>query len=204
MSRRHRSLRPEEEALWKLITDRTKPMHPDRKPPEVKSPIRAKTEAPDGTPRSSAAPPRPIEPFQLGSDARHRPETRMAMPDIAEQLARTPVQMDAGRFRKMRSGKLEVEGRIDLHGLTLSEAHPRLMSFLFSSHAAGKRLVLVITGKGKDRDDGTAIPAHRGLLRHQVPHWITTGPAKSIVLQVTPAHRRHGGSGALYIYLRRR
>ncbi|WP_246100717.1 Smr/MutS family protein [Palleronia caenipelagi] len=128
----------------------------------------------------------------------------MAMPDIAEQLARTPVQMDAGRFRKMRSGKLEVEGRIDLHGLTLSEAHPRLMSFLFSSHAAGKRLVLVITGKGKDRDDGTAIPAHRGLLRHQVPHWITTGPAKSIVLQVTPAHRRHGGSGALYIYLRRR
>ena len=61
--------------------------------------------------------------------------------------------MDAGTFGRMRKGKLSPEGRIDLHGMTLAEAHPALISFILGSRAKGRRFVLVITGKGRVTDD---------------------------------------------------
>ena len=67
----------------------------------------------------------------------------------------------------------------------------------------GRRLVLVITGKGKDRDDGGPIPTRHGILRHQVPQWLALPPLSQAILQVTPAHLKHGGHGAYYVYLRR-
>ncbi|WP_341349663.1 Smr/MutS family protein [Cognatiyoonia koreensis] len=112
--------------------------------------------------------------------------------------------MDNKSFGKMKKGKLKPERRIDLHGMTLAQAHPELISFILGSHAAGKRLVLVITGKGRARHDTGPMPAMRGLLRTQVPQWLSLPPLTSVVLQVTPAHIRHGGEGAYYIYLRRR
>jgi len=63
--------------------------------------------------------------------------------------------------------------------------------------------VLVITGKGRDDDGPGPIPRRRGVLRHQVPQWLSRPPLGPAVLQVTPAHRKHGGEGALYVYLRR-
>jgi DNA-nicking Smr family endonuclease len=103
----------------------------------------------------------------------------------------------------MTRGKIKPEGRIDLHGMTMSQAHPALVGFILNAHDAGKRLVLVITDKGKDRDDGGPIPVRHGVLRHQVPQWMALAPLKSLILQVTPAHLRHGGDGAYYVYLRR-
>lgn len=127
--------------------------------------------------------------------------------DLAEQLSSrlssTPVHMDQKAFKRMRRGKIKPEGRIDLHGMTLDRAHPALTRFIFASAANGKRLVLVITGKGKDRDDGNLIPTPRGVLRHQVPHWLTIPPLVQHVMQFTPAHVSHGGEGAYYVYLRR-
>ena len=105
--------------------------------------------------------------------------------------------------QQMTRGKLVPESRIDLHGMTLGEAHPELVRFVLSAHGAGKRLVLVITGKGKERDDEGPIPRRVGVLRHQLPHWLSQAPLRGIVLQVTPAHYRHGGGGAFYVYLRR-
>jgi DNA-nicking Smr family endonuclease len=93
--------------------------------------------------------------------------------------------------------------KIDLHGMTIAEAHPELVAFILNSHAMGRRLVLVITGKGKDRDDGGPIPTRFGVLRHQVPQWLALPPLAQAILQVTPAHLRHGGHGAYYVYLRR-
>jgi DNA-nicking Smr family endonuclease len=110
--------------------------------------------------------------------------------------------MDAGTFGRMRKGKLSPEGRIDLHGMTLAEAHPALISFILGSRAKGRRFVLVITGKGRVTDDMAPMPARAGRLRHDVPRWLTLPPLAGAVLQVTPAHRRHGGEGALYVYLR--
>jgi DNA-nicking Smr family endonuclease len=112
--------------------------------------------------------------------------------------------MDAKTHGKMTRGKLAPEARIDLHGLTLAEAHPELIHFILNAQAQGLRLVLVITGKGKRRDDGGPIPQRMGALRHQVPAWLHLPPLGPAVLQVTEAHQRHGGSGAYYVYLRRR
>ena len=77
------------------------------------------------------------------------------------------------------------------------------MGFILNSQAMGRRLVLVITGKGKMRDDGGPIPARQGVLRHQVPQWMALPPISQAILQVTPAHLTHGGHGAYYVYLRR-
>ncbi|WP_371587966.1 Smr/MutS family protein [Pseudoruegeria sp. SK021] len=114
-----------------------------------------------------------------------------------------PPQVDAKTHTKLKRGKLRPDARIDLHGMTLSQAHPVLNRFMMGAYSRQQRLVLVITGKGKDRDDGGPVPVPRGILRHQVPHWLQTPPLNSIVLQVTQAHLRHGGDGAYYVYLRR-
>jgi len=104
----------------------------------------------------------------------------------------------------MKRGKLVPEARLDLHGLTLERAHPALVSFILRSQAQGLRLVLVITGKGKERDEGGPMPVRRGVLRHQVPQWLSMPPTHQAVLQVAQAHIGHGGGGAYYVYLRRR
>ena len=112
--------------------------------------------------------------------------------------------MDAKAYGKMTRGKLSPEARIDLHGMTLAEAHPELIHFILNAQAGGLRLVLVITGKGKRRDDLGPIPHRTGALRHQVPQWLRLPPLGQVVLQVSEAHLMHGGSGAYYVDLRRR
>ena len=103
----------------------------------------------------------------------------------------------------MKKGRLVPEARIDLHGLTLAQAHPTLNRFILDAVAAERRLVLVITGKGKVRDELGPIPERHGVLRHQVPHWLNSMPLKPHVLQIAEAHVKHGGAGAYYVYLRR-
>jgi DNA-nicking Smr family endonuclease len=95
-----------------------------------------------------------------------------------------------------------VDGVIDLHGLRQAEAHGRLIAFLLRSQAAGHGLVLVITGKG-----GAAAPGvfeERGVLRRSVPHWLRLPDLRGVVLGFEEAQAPHGGSGALYVRLRRR
>lgn len=119
----------------------------------------------------------------------------------AERLRAQPVQMDARTHREMTRGKLRPEARIDLHGMTLAAAKAELTGFILSAQASGRRLVLVITGKGKG--DHGPLPTRSGALRHEVPHWLHMAPMAASVMQVVPAHFRHGGSGAYYVYLRR-
>jgi DNA-nicking Smr family endonuclease len=112
--------------------------------------------------------------------------------------------MDKKAFTRLKRGKLKPEGKLDLHGMTLERAHPALNRFILTAQAQGKRLVLVVTGKGKRRDDGGPIPTRTGVLRHQVLHWLDTPPLSQVVMQVSQAHISHGGGGAYYVYLRRR
>ncbi|HRO15757.1 MAG TPA: Smr/MutS family protein, partial [Paracoccus sp. (in: a-proteobacteria)] len=97
--------------------------------------------------------------------------------------------------------KLRPEARIDLHGMTLAVAKAELTGFILSAQSAGRRLVLVITGKGKG--DHGPLPTRAGALRHEVPHWLYMAPLAQAVLQIVPAHLRHGGEGAYYVWLRR-
>ena len=111
--------------------------------------------------------------------------------------------MDAKAFARMSRGKLAPTARIDLHGLTLAEAHPALIGFVLRAQAAGHRLVLVITGKGRPGADDGPIPRRPGVLRQQVPLWLRQPPLGPMIQQVAEAHPRHGGAGAIYLYLRR-
>ncbi|MDN5787643.1 Smr/MutS family protein [Pseudorhodobacter sp.] len=186
---RRRGLRPEEEALWKVVARTTTPMHAQIYPrkPEV-------TVEPPPTPVVIPPAHTPIMPFRLGErPAAPKPQT----------AAPSSLQMDAKAFAKLTRGRLAPDARIDLHGMTLAEAHPELIRFLLNAHAAGLRLVLVITGKGKPGQNIGHFPQRSGVLRQQVPHWLRQPPLGPAILQVTEAHLRHGGSGAFYVYLRR-
>ncbi len=197
MSRRPRHLSPDERALWDSVARQADPLHKARKA-KVKNTAPAPTK-PDPKP-VPAGPGLPD--FRVGQSADiHRPDD--LLPGLRDRLRKAPVAMDAKAHGRMTRGKLKPEARIDLHGMTLSEAHPELVAFILSSQAMGRRLVLVITGKGRARDYDAPMPARHGVLRHQVPQWLNLPPLAQAVLQITPAHIRHGGEGAYYVYLRR-
>jgi len=194
---RRRTLRPEEEEVWDLVARTARPLHPQR-------PKRAEAEFVAALPEVKAPkPPAGLPEFRIGARAPHLPARHDIAPTIGQQIATAPLRMDAGTHKAMRKGKLLPEARLDLHGMTLAEAHPELVRFILNAHSAGMRLVLVITGKGKDRDRGGPIPTRFGALRHQVPHWLALPPLGPVVLQIAEAHLRHGGSGAFYVYLKR-
>jgi len=96
--------------------------------------------------------------------------------------------MDAKSFGKLTRGKLRPEGRIDLHGMTMAQAHPALQDFILGSAQLQRRLVLVITGKGKFKPDHGPIPERHGVLRHNVPIWLRQSPLSLVILEVTQAH----------------
>ncbi|WP_319637398.1 Smr/MutS family protein [Kangsaoukella pontilimi] len=194
-------MRPDEQELWSRIAKSANPMRsakPDKgEPGKITLPGKAK-------PVPEKPRPEPIAPFRLGERASTAlPPNDLSAP-LGDRLAAQPVAMDKKAHKRMSQGRLTPEGRIDLHGMTLDTAHGALTSFILSSQAAGKRLVLVITGKGRKVESYDPIPTRTGVLRHQLPHWLSLPPLSQAVLQVSEAHRKHGGSGAFYVYLRRR
>jgi DNA-nicking Smr family endonuclease len=190
-----RHVSAEEQALWEVVAKRAEPLH---KP--ASKLIRAAPQKPD--PQLNLSKPRPIPAFKIGASVDHRADHDL-LPSLGQQIRAAPVQMDQKAFGRLRRGKLKPEARIDLHGMTLAQAHPVLTGFILRSAGAGHRLVLVITGKGKHRDDGGPIPTRFGVLRHQVPQWLVMVPLGGLVMQITESHIRHGGQGAYYVYLRR-
>lgn len=195
MARRPRGLSEDEKMLWKKVADNTERLHPPRKETD---PI---------TPETVLQPPKLPEVkqprFRIGQTAKPRSNLHDLAPTMAQQVAAQHVAMDRKTFGKMKKGRLSPEARIDLHGMTVARAHPVLLRFIMDAVAAERRLVLVITGKGKHRDEGGPIPVRHGVLRHQVPHWLHMPPLKQHVLQISEAHLKHGGQGAYYVYLRR-
>lgn len=193
MSRKTRGLRPEERELWQRVAEQSVPMHPERAQPMQRA-----------VERLNKVPPKHIvEHFGIGQRAQKAVSQHNLAPQITDHLRNAPVQMDRKAYGKMKRGKLGVEAKIDLHGMTLAQAHPALNGFIQRTHAQGKRLVLVVTGKGKTGTGTGPIPERRGVLRHQVPHWLLSPPLGALIIQVTPAHLKHGGDGAYYVYLRR-
>lgn len=175
---RRRPLSREERVLWKAVTQS---IVPRRTPAAAEDD--ADTEPP---PRSPAGAKTPSPPAVTVTE---RIETR-APPPLA------PL----GRRMKQRvvRGKDSIDGRLDLHGLTQSEAHGALLRFLRAAVAREARLVLVITGKGRRDGEG-----ERGVLKRQVPHWLSLPEFRALVIGFEDAHISHGGEGALYVRLRR-
>ncbi|MCB1520136.1 MAG: Smr/MutS family protein [Hyphomicrobiaceae bacterium] len=149
-----------------------------------------------GTP--SRSPLAPESPAASVSHGRHVP------PPLAD--------FDRNAVRRIRSGRISIEARLDLHGMRQGEAYRELRSFLAGCHARGLRWVLVITGKGgplrdrSGRDDAYAdqYGTERGVLKRNVPRWLAEPELRAIVVSYTSAALQHGGEGALYIQLRAR
>lgn len=191
MSRR--KLTSDEIDLWRKVAARAHRMHPEQ----------TSHEGPQPKPKPVKAVRPRLADFEVGIAARGPAPRNDLMPAISDRIASAPVKMDKKAFMKLKRGKLVPEGKIDLHGMTLDQAHPALTGFILRAQGQGKRLVLVITGKGKSKHDDGPIPVRRGVLKHQVPQWLVMPPLAGAVLQVAEAHLRHGGTGAYYVYLRR-
>jgi DNA-nicking Smr family endonuclease len=102
--------------------------------------------------------------------------------------------IDRATAQRFRRGLRAIEARLDLHGMTQAEAHHALGEFVRAASAAGRRTLLVITGRGTDRP---------GILKDAVPRWLDQGELRRQVLAVAAAKPQHGGAGALYVLLRR-
>jgi DNA-nicking Smr family endonuclease len=122
-----------------------------------------------------------------------KPATPAPTPTVRKVLA--PVTLDKPTHTKIAKGRLAIEARVDLHGLYQDQAYSLLLGFLRSAHARGARHVLVITGKG---------PGGDGVLRRSVPNWLMTAPFREVVSSFDHASRGHGGTGALYVRVKRR
>jgi DNA-nicking Smr family endonuclease len=201
MVRKPRRLSEEDRDLWERVTAQATPLHPARpkhQAPEVNTRPVAK---PKPAPRAETA---PLPAFRVGQHAKPGLPGHDLLPPVAERVADAPLRMDRKRFQRMKRGKMDPDARIDLHGMTAAVAHPALIRFVLGAHASGHRLVLVITGKGRtDRGSDGPMPVRQGMLRHSVPQWLAMPPLGPMVLQVTEAHRSHGGGGAYYVYLRK-
>lgn len=172
--RGRRALSAEERALWRGFVRAIKPLHGRDGAADVES------EALTAPPVPAASKAKPLAPS--------RQPGKPAGPPLAA-LARREKQ-------KLARGRVAIDARIDLHGMTQGEAHVALAYFLRRAQRNGARFVLVITGKGGSGE--------RGVLRRQVPLWLGLPDLRDTVVGFEQAHVAHGGEGALYVQLRRR
>ena len=115
---------------------------------------------------------------------------------------KTPPLAPLGRRLKQRvaRGREPIKARLDLHGFTQAQAHAALLRFLRRTQIDGVRMALIVTGKGTSK----AGEAHeRGVLKRQVPLWLSLPEFRTLVVGYEDAHIGHGGTGALYVRLRR-
>jgi len=193
-ARRKRGLSEEERALWEGVAKQVKPL---RKKQRLAKGHSAKSHPAKSHPAMSVPDPAAPDPVVA-----MRPIGSVPAPKSAKPATPTTAPPLAPLGRRERSrlsrGHNEIDARLDLHGMTQSRAHHALQLFLQRAHSEGFTFVLVITGKGKVGSE-----SERGVLRRQVPHWLSLPEFRSFVVGFEEAHIGHGGSGALYVRIRR-
>ena len=179
---RRRSVTPDEVRIWRAVVQDTKPLpgqvlpdDPETVPPEaIPSPP-----PPPGTP--------PVRP------SAQTPIPKLRATSAPLDHGNTPG-LDRRSSERMKRGEMEIEASLDLHGHTQDMAHGELIAFIQSAYAAGRRCVLVVTGKGLKGS---------GILKVQVPRWLNQSPLRERILGFSYAKPMHGGDGALYVLVRR-
>lgn len=178
-SPRRRALSEEERELWDTVAKQVKPL---RKLRVAKAPVAPRAEPSPAPAMRPASSPRPVA---------AAPAPRLAKPAVP------PLAPLGKRERtKLSRGRSEIEARLDLHGMTQMRAHRALTGFLHRAHHDGLTFVLVITGKGRSGGES-------GVLRRQVPEWLSLPEFRAFVVGFETAHIGHGGEGALYVRIRR-
>ncbi len=179
MGRSRRAPTPEELRLWAEVARTVAPIG-GHLPPEV--------DEDEPAPRKS-------KPAEADVAVIARPTERRPGP-----LPLTTI--DRRTFSRVSRGTVEIDDRLDLHGMTQQAAHGLLVRFLRQAQADGARLVLVITGKGRPSADDD-FGERRGVLRQAVPGWLTAAELRPYVMGFGESAVPHGGSGALYVRIRR-
>src|SRR6476469_4683374 len=177
--RRKRALSEEERALWESVAKQIKPLR--------KRPRAGKTKAASEDVETPTAA-KPESPLTSLPSAKVPRATRPKAPPLAPLGRRERLQLSRGRK--------EIDARLDLHGMTQTGAHRALSGFLQRAHHDGLTFVLVITGKGRSGGES-------GVLRRQVPEWLSLPEFRGLVVGFEEAGIGHGGEGALYVRIRR-
>jgi len=118
--------------------------------------------------------------------------------------------LDGRTIERLRRGDLEPQARLDLHGMTEKNGHRALITFVQGAYNRGLRLVIVVTGKGQkgpaadEPFDLELETRRRGVHKMMAPRWLAEPELARLVADVRGAHRSHGGTGALYVYLRKK
>ena len=135
------------------------------------------------------------------------PKTKLIEPvktALKKPMSDQPAQIDRRTSDKLRKGQIAIEARLDLHGMRQVEAHEALNQFMNNCIKKNLRCLLVITGKGKSRvSTDQIIEPEKGVLKQKLPEWLHDANFKKNILKVVPAHKKDGGSGAFYIYLKK-
>jgi DNA-nicking Smr family endonuclease len=184
---RRRLPTPDERRLWRLAMRDAEPM-PGRVIEAEPEPVATMAELVEEPVATSLAPP---------PTARRRPSppgpVRPGHPPLTPGSTANIDRRTGDRFRR---GELEIDGRIDLHGMTQAQAHTALTAFVHRAWNEGRRCVLVITGKGSF--------GGLGVLRQATPRWLSDPALRPMVLAIQPARPKDGGDGALYVLIKRR
>jgi DNA-nicking Smr family endonuclease len=172
--------------LWSLVARSVRPLRPT-------SPARKLTVEVEKVKKKAVVrdAPRPAKNGPLESKVA-APGQRPIGPPTLNPIMRKEKQ-------KLARGHMPIDARIDLHGMTQTDAQAALRSVLQRSQASGAKFVLVITGKGQPN----ASLNGRGVLRRQVPLWLTLPEFRLYVAGFDVANPDHGGEGALYVRLRK-
>lgn len=183
-------LKAEDLRLWALVTATVRPHKPVKKPkPEPQTETVRIADMP-GEMTAAKPPPVPLTPFKIGQSL--KPVSGFKITRAADHA---PDPIEPKRKRRITRERDPIEARLDLHGLNAFAAEARLKAFVQQAYANDYRAILVITGKGM---------AENGILKRHAPEWLADPALSHIVAGISPAHARHGGTGALYVALKRR
>ncbi|MBR1648516.1 MAG: Smr/MutS family protein [Alphaproteobacteria bacterium] len=112
--------------------------------------------------------------------------------------------IDANTFRRFKTGRMPLDGKLDLHGYTEDQAFEKVTNFIKSSYLKSFRCVEIITGKGLHAQSDSDFFKSRGVLKDRVPQWLNSPELRSLILAITHPEHTRGGSGVIRILLRRR
>jgi len=195
------SLSDDDRAVWALAAETTEPLK------RAKGRVHPAAEA-LGEAEGRKAPPAARAPHEKPAAPSKTAATAAKSPPAPKPPAVPPLgDVTPNDARKLRSGRIEIEARIDLHGMRQGEAHTALRRFIGSCHARGLKWVLVITGKGAPQRRGVDAAFEEretGVLRRNVPRWLAEPDLRAMVVGYKTAAIRHGGEGAIYVQVRRR
>ncbi len=174
--KRRTHLSAEERALWAHVAQSIRPL-PGRTMPKLEL---------IAAPKALVK----LESFSIGA----------ALEPAQKSGIKPLVPLERRMRQRVSRGQSPIDGVLDLHGMRQDEAHRALLNFIHRKVHDGAVVVMVITGKG---GAGGLITEGRGVLKRLVPHWLSDPGQRRYVLGFEDAAQHHGGTGALYVRLRR-